>query len=283
MKFKTLENTTTKAILEVFNKSFADYFVPFQLSEDQLKSKMKSDRIDLSYSVGCFIDNKLVGFILHGFDILDEKQVLYNGGTGVVPESRGQGITKKMYEFLIPSLKSHQIDHVILEVISHNEQAIKSYNSVGFKKVRTLDCFKGCVSNLKINEQLDIKIETENDWTQFQSFWEVKPTWQFSSKSISLLKDRNITYGAYLENELVGYIIYSPSSHRIQQLAVKASKRKIKIATSLIANVLNSYGPEISMINIDNSETSLSLFLNSLGLELNLTQFEMKLNIRNLR
>jgi len=63
---------------------------------------MKSDKINLSYSVGCLEADKLVGFILHGFNMINGNKVLYNGSTGVVPESRGQRLTKKMYKFLIP-------------------------------------------------------------------------------------------------------------------------------------------------------------------------------------
>jgi len=36
MEIKTLEDIDKKDILNVFNESFSDYFIPFKLSEEQL-------------------------------------------------------------------------------------------------------------------------------------------------------------------------------------------------------------------------------------------------------
>ena len=77
MKIKTLERTSTKEIVKAFNESFADYFTPVQLSEQQLISKMAADKTELSLSVGVFDSEKLVGFILHGFDVVDNLKMIY--------------------------------------------------------------------------------------------------------------------------------------------------------------------------------------------------------------
>lgn len=150
MNFKRLENVDSKDILNVFNESFADYFVPFKLTEEQLVSKMTSDKINFDLSVGVFENEQLIAFILHGFDTINHQKVVYNGGTGVLPQYRGQGITKKMYDFALPILEKKGIDKIILEVISENISAIKSYVKVGFKITRELACFKG-ILNLKIS------------------------------------------------------------------------------------------------------------------------------------
>ncbi|MGB1041677.1 MAG: GNAT family N-acetyltransferase, partial [Flavobacteriales bacterium] len=125
---KTLKSVSQQEVLSVFNKSFSDYFVSLQLSEKQFFEKLISNNIDFSLSVGAFENNKLVGFILHG---VNAKSV-YNSGTGVIPKRRGFGLTIRMYKFILPILKSNQISKVVLEVITENIQAIKSYKKVGF-------------------------------------------------------------------------------------------------------------------------------------------------------
>ncbi|MFT5823545.1 MAG: putative acetyltransferase [Crocinitomix sp.] len=123
MEFKTLNSIAIKDILTVFNESFSDYFVSFQLTLDQLAAKMLADKVDLDLSVGVFENEKLIAFILHGVNIINGNKALYNGGTGVVPQKRGHGLTKQMYHFILPVLQENGIHDLILEVISNNIQA----------------------------------------------------------------------------------------------------------------------------------------------------------------
>ena len=102
MELKSLNGVSPVEITKVFNTSFADYFIPFKLSEEQLLSKMQVDKVTLELSVGAFDKGKLVAFILHGFDIIGNTKTVYNGGTGVVPKARGHGLTQRMYQFILP-------------------------------------------------------------------------------------------------------------------------------------------------------------------------------------
>jgi len=104
MDIRTLEGIDYKDILNVFNESFSDYFVPFKLSEEQLISKINTDNTDLELSVGVFDNQRLVAFILHGIEIINNQNVAYNGATGVIPQKRGSGLTKQMYLFILPIL-----------------------------------------------------------------------------------------------------------------------------------------------------------------------------------
>ncbi len=74
--FQTLENISLADITEVFNLAFSDYIVPLKLTEDQLADKIISDNIKLEYSVGAFENKKLVGFILHGYGLVNGKKVV---------------------------------------------------------------------------------------------------------------------------------------------------------------------------------------------------------------
>ena len=279
MDIKILNGVSTKVITDVFNLSFSDYFIPFKLTEQQMADKMEADKTDLNLSVGVFENDILIGFILHGKDSINGKNLLYNGGTGVIPSKRGHGLTKKMYSFILPILKENDIDSLILEVISNNVQAIKSYEQSGYKKVRTLACYKGDLKPLKINNSIEIKALNQYNWDIMELFWDITPTWQVSKKVLDKLLETHVSFGAFKENKLIGYCIYNSKNNRIQHLAVAKSYRKDKIASTLLSRISKIYGNTISIINIDKSSKPMLQFFENIGLEDYLEQLEMKLDL----
>jgi ribosomal protein S18 acetylase RimI-like enzyme len=277
MEIRTLAGIDNIKILSVFNESFSDYLIPFRLTEDQLKCKMIADKIDLELSVGVFENGKLIGFILHGFDIINNQKVVYNGGTGVIPKKRGLGLTKQMYLFNLPVLEKKGIDKIILEVISNNIPAIASYKKSGFKTTRELVCFKGELQTKKFNNELELKKLLTYPWEQMESFWDITPTWQNSKNVLIKLIGENDSLGVYIKDQLVGYIICSPKSKRIQQIAVHKDFRKIGIASTLVAQVAEKHGSTLSIINVDKKAQHVTRFFKSVGFDNYLEQIEMEL------
>jgi ribosomal protein S18 acetylase RimI-like enzyme len=277
MEFNTLKGIETKDILHVFNESFSDYFIPFQLTEEQLDSKMLADKVNLNLSVGVFENGNLIAFILHGFDKINSEKIIYNAGTGVIPKKRGSGFTKQMYHFILPVLKEKGINKLFLEVIAENIQAVKSYEKSGYKIERELSCYKGEISISNINNNLEINKLQDYNWNLMQSFWDISPTWQNSNNVVNELRNTNISLGAYIKNQLVGYIIYNPNNKRLQQIAINKNFRQRKIASTLMWKLIEKYGNTFSIINVDKSSKSVNTFLTKIGFEKNLEQLEMKL------
>jgi len=279
MQIKTLSNISIEVIADTFNLAFSDYFVPVHLTPQQLADKMKSDKVNPEYSVGAFENEKLIALILHGTDIINTKKVVYNGGTGVIPPKRGQALTKRMYDFILPVLKEQGVDYAILEAISQNIQAIKSYQKVGFKIDREVNCYKGQIE--PTDRTGDIKItELKNyDWPLMQSFWDFTPTWQNASNTVDAQKGNNISLGAYINSKLAGYVIFNPNTKRIQQLAVDKNHRRTSIASILLDNIIEGYGKDLSVINVDNRSIPANSFLLKAGFENYVSQVEMKLEL----
>lgn len=149
---KSLIDVSFEEITTVFNHSFSDYYLPVKFTKNKLIEKFESENGQLTLSVGAFKDHKLIGFILHFYGIIGNQKVIYNGGTGVIPNERGQGLTLKMYKYILPILNKMNIDKMIHEVLTINEPAIHLYKKVGFKMTRTLNCYKGKLSKeIKIN------------------------------------------------------------------------------------------------------------------------------------
>ena len=216
--------------------------------------------------------------MLHGLREIDGKKVAYNAGTGVVKEYRGQNATEKMYEKLNPILKSKGISEVILEVISQNAAAIRSYEKAGFTKVAGLACFKGDVKVPTPNEQIEVK-ELENiDLEKVRDFSDWQATWQHSEATIRKMEDL-IFQGAFLKNELVGFLIGQKSRARVYQFAVDHEYRMKGIGQALFYAFAQSMKSEISVINVDDPSGNSQQFLRKIGLTSFLSQDEMKLKL----
>ncbi|STC99009.1 GNAT family N-acetyltransferase [Chryseobacterium carnipullorum] len=178
MKIKNLEGITTEELVDVFNLSFSDYIVPFQLTMEQLESKIEAEDIRLDLSLGVFDSDRIVGFMLHGLRMEESELAVYNAGTGVIPDYRGKGLVGKMYEELIPQLKALNVKKMVLEVIQENWPAIRAYEKMGYVVSRKLDCFSGKLDILNYNKEVTILEVSEFKWNEFVSLWEIKPTWQ---------------------------------------------------------------------------------------------------------
>jgi len=280
---KTLENTSISKILDCFNKSFSDYEVPVQLVRAQLENKILSENILMHYSIGAFFDDNLIGFILHGYDIMKDKQVLYNAGTGVIPEYRGNGITEKMYSFGLPRFKKEGIELIVLEALTDNNRAIKVYKRIGFEVLRTVGCYKGEISlfhSLKKPERCSIKKVESYNWNVLKTFWNYEPTWQNSIATIERNIENLEIWGAFENDVIVGYLIYAPDRKRIQLLAVKPDYRRKGFASLLITHLQSIYGGEFSVVNLDARDSVTHNFLHySIGLKEYVKQYEMCLTI----
>lgn len=278
MEFRNLENSSVEDVLKVFNRSFSDYMIPLQLTQEQLEAKLIADNTRMDLSVGVFDDDELVAFMLNGLDEMNGRLTVYNGGTGVIPEKRGNGLTKRMYDFLFPILKAHGVKDAVLEVISTNDPAIHTYEKVGYSIERNLICFSGTINDAE-KPNVEIRKLQEYDWPLMTTFGEVEPTWQNSSNSLDRLKSKGMAYGAYVHDCLVGYIIFESNGVRIQQIAVDPKFRRQGIASQLMMTTSEKFGNERSMINVDDKAESLIQFFNQIGLKPIIGQLEMRMSL----
>ncbi len=278
MTIQPLSNFPVETITNCFNKSFANYIVPLQLTTEQMKNKMINDCVDLDLSVGTSIKGELVGFILHGIGNFSGRYTAYNAGTGVIPEKRGFGLTGEMYRFILPSLKNKGIEQCSLEVIENNTVALKSYQKIGFKISRKFTCFRGdpLISN---PQEFSTAFLTEPDWNYLESFWNWEPSWPNSREAVQRSWNKLNTI-AIEENALpIGYLIYNPESGRISQIAVKKDIRGQGIGTGLFSELSKKLKKEISLINIDSSDVDTVQFLKRMGMKAYINQFEMIMHL----
>lgn len=280
--FACLQAQDMPEVHQVFLKSFADYFVPIQLTEAQFAAKLKRENILPAFCVAAYAGKEIVGFILTGLGEFNGKPTAYNAGTGVLPAHRGNGLTRCMYAYLFPKLQESGVEQCLLEVIQENVSALRAYKAVGFSTKRSLDSFRATKQELLLQgdepEGIVLQAVTKPDWETYQHFWDKPPAWQNTGTAFTNSPDDKIVLEARETGtgELVGYAAFFSGNGAIAQLAVAPSSRGQGIGKALLREVSNQVtAPALMLINVDADAVALKDFLRRRHFTHFLTQYEM--------
>lgn len=278
MIIKELGHLMRDTLLETLNEAFSDYDVPLNMTAPQLDAHLTGNNVLFPVSPGAFEDDKLIGFILHGCGILHGVKTLYNAGTGVIPSKRGHRLTSQMYDYVIPEAKKRDIKQILLEVLSTNERAFKTYKAVGFTEGRDLVCYQGTIAGA-VNNEITIKELKTYNWAEMQKFWDYKPAWQNNIPYVDRSKHISLCLAAYKNDEFIGYLIYNTSSNTVLQFAVSKEHRRHRIASALFANLTLRGYKTAKMLNVDTAAEDAHKFIAKLGLKESVRQKEMTMNL----
>ena len=183
MEIKTLVGLPLSTLTAVFNQAFTGYFVPINMSEEGMADRLARARIHLNQSVGAFIDDHLVAFMLTGLEQRGDRKIAYNAGTGVVPDYRRQRLVKQMYAWAEDLWRSAGFTDLTLEVIVENKYAIKAYEGVGFQISRQLASFKYQRANTSSTISGLRQVEKPN-WSLYTQLRAFDPSWDFNRAGV---------------------------------------------------------------------------------------------------
>ncbi|PKV66612.1 ribosomal protein S18 acetylase RimI-like enzyme [Pontibacter ramchanderi] len=281
--FSFLREHDVPAIYDTFVAAFADYIIPIKVSREEFAMKFKREGVVPSFCAGAYYGGQLVGFILTGLGEWQGIPTAYNAGTGVLPEHRGQQLTKRLYTFLIPKLRESGVEQCLLEVIDGNVAAVKVYRSLGFSTTRTLDCYRSPVGELLLSGKeaelsLGIREAAKPNWKACRAFCDIRPSWQNTDAAFKRNPDQKLVLEAYAEELLVGYVALFPRTGAVAQLGVHPDYRNQGIATALLGEaVRQSKARALLLLNVDQSNTTVATFLERIHLKRFLAQHEMLL------
>jgi ribosomal protein S18 acetylase RimI-like enzyme len=285
--FRSFRKDDIKVMRKVFNAAFEDYLVPIWLSEADFKRKLiDKTNISFKYSVGSYYDNQLVGFLFQTIEKYQNQKTAYNGGTGVIPTFRGNQLTYHMYQHIIPFLIHKEVENCVLEVISNNKPAIRSYEKVGFRKSKFFHCLKLDMesSYLKNAPRTGFRViePRKPKWDVYESFSDYDTS--FLDTFIMLRKNRKseTILEAYDGDDLVGYIIYNKKMGRVGNIGVHKKHRGMGIGTFLLKRMhADCRNKPIYILNVNERSYNLLNFFLRLGFKNDIDQFELKLKLSN--
>ncbi|MGW8315676.1 MAG: GNAT family N-acetyltransferase [Bacteroidales bacterium] len=123
MDIRLLSDTSSGQLFQAFREAFMDY--EMQLDHHELDNMLKRRGFDPELSFGAFDRDRLVAFTFNGIGSFKGKKTAYDTGTGTVKEYRGRGLAGKIFQYSIPWLRKAGIRQYLLEVLQHNESAVR--------------------------------------------------------------------------------------------------------------------------------------------------------------
>lgn len=294
-----LDSTPFPQIAGAFNEAFADYYLQMgQRAEVWLRNRMIKNAVDLECSVGVFDGDKLVGFSLTGLDTWQGAPAAFDAATGIVPDHRGHGLARKMFDFALPRLRERGVERFLLEVLQVNEPAIKAYRNTGFHITREFDCFELDVasagatpdmpadpgSGTKSGPAPDLVVRPipKERTAELADHLEWSPSWENSLASIRRIPDEVLAFGAHERDTLVGTIVYYPLLNWVMNVTVRRDLRRRGIGTRLLVHLLANLPegiPRIRLVNVAHDDRGAIAFLEGRGFRKFASQYEMEMKL----
>lgn len=276
MEIKSLQSISLEEIIECFLHSFADYFFPMPGDLSYWENRFRCARVDYSMSFGAFDNGKMIGFIINGVDYVNGRKTAFNTGTGVIPAYRGQKIVDSIYEFAIKKFALVGIHRCTLEVIQSNHRALRVYERIGFSIKREFNCFKG-----------EINITDESVRFQEIKFEEIKLTelnsnldlysWDHLNQAVEIGNDSFRNFMVFSGVTKIGFFIINLKLGQLSQFEIFDERDANN--WQLLFNGIAILSPSVKINNVDSRRHELIWFLNKVGLENHIDQYEMEMNI----
>lgn len=274
-------------LYQTFGIAFQDYAVQMSQEKTDFERRLRRIGADYGLSAGVFEEEKLVAFVIHAFGVWEGKKTLYNGGTGVVPQGRGQKLIDQIYDFLSPFLQEKGIEQVLLEVLCQNHHAIHLYQRLGFKIIRKLNSYvqhnrKKMPFYSDFLQKITFQTTRSPDWAKYQTFQTVLPSWQNSFRSIRNNWEDEILIEAYHQDHLLAFMSLDKHSGRISHLNVLPAYRRLGIGTYMLQAAYSFFPTsKLAMINLDQNAVNFHEFLLKNGFSVEVEQYEMQLLLPN--
>lgn len=266
-------------------EAFSDYIVEYQPTKEILRRMFLIENVRLDLSVGVFDNEKMVGFTLNGTGEWQGKRTVYDAGTGVITDYRRRGLSRGMFDFLLPVLRDCGFEQYLLEVITGNEPARRLYQNLGFETRRELGVFvQKQVSPFRNSfTGVEIKELEMLDWQRLESFWSYYPSWQNSIEAMkrSLVNHSIIksALGLFFEENLIGYGIVFHRSGNVPQLAIAKDYRGKGFGQMLLSALGEKCGKPLFISNVDTGAKEVTALLQANNFALLTSQYEMLLEL----
>src|SRR6266508_2639444 len=121
-------------LVNYLNRGFEDYFVPIQFNTAAFLNMLRKDGIDLTVSRVLTVEGQPSGMAL----IARRGWTSRLAAMGIAKESRGKNAGSWFMDQLIHEAQQRGDHEMVLEVIEHNEPAVKLYRKSGFQNIRRL-------------------------------------------------------------------------------------------------------------------------------------------------
>ena len=189
-----------------------------------------------------------------------------------------------MYESVFPKLQNIGVEQCVLEVISNNKPAIRVYEDLGFKRTKFYHCLKlkeesPYLQKIK-KHNIDLIIPENPKWKRYECFCDYNTCFLDSLPLLKKNKQNETILEAYINHQLVGFLIFNRKMGRIEHIGIDHNVRGRGIGSLLIKRMIKICRKKpIYILNLNERNYDLLNFFLRLGFRNEIDQFEFKLVI----
>jgi ribosomal protein S18 acetylase RimI-like enzyme len=272
----TLSTTDSQAIADAFNAAYEDYVMPVNLSADQVEHHISGNDIDLHASpLWLDDDGAVIGMAMLG--VRDDRG--WVGGFGIAKSYRGRGLSHQLIQDVIERGRSINLREIVLEVITTNTAAIRTYERAGFAHNRDLLILIRRPAALTLDiDTTAVAPANPSVLLAYRPHTDESPAWQHERSSlIGDEKLTGLTLGpADAPLAMAVYVYSDASSIRIADIATIDHDSALTLLAALIQRE-----PDKSIALVNEPEASIVLpALHDLGWQEVMRQHEMRVELR---
>jgi len=138
IELKPLSSLSFAEAVELWNEGFQGYSVDLSMSLNDYLTRLHTTSVSIEKSLVAKVEGRPVGFLLNAIRHHAGQVVAWNGGTGVIPQFRSQGVGRVLVAGALKIYAEAKVDCATLEAISTNAPAIALYKSCGYDAVDEL-------------------------------------------------------------------------------------------------------------------------------------------------
>ena len=266
--FSALQETSLEQIAECFNSAFSDYEQAIHFTPESLKYYLTASAVDLSLSFGAFCGEQLVAIILNASGIYHGQNVVFDAGTGVIPEHRGKKVFSALFDYTCQQLQLCKISKYYLEVLQGNHHAVSIYKKKGFSVQREFSVLAATGAMQSCDER--VTSIPYADFDIFATQFSVEPSFEHTLHTIN--QNPQLYEVLYLPGQ--AYCIYAKRHGAIVQLHYNDLS-----ALKEVLSALTNRFPSAMAKNIDFSYGNVLQMLGEIGFVEVTKQYEMEKDI----
>ena len=262
--YQPLQEVSTEQLVACFNSAFSDYEQSIVFTDESFRYYITASAVDLSLSFGAFCDGQLVAFIFNSCGVYNNQKVVFDAGTGVVPEHRGKKVFSALFEYTCQQLRDRNITRYYLEVLQSNHRAVSIYRKKGFSVEREYSVLTASGAKENLNDR--VVVLPYREFKPYATRFAVKPSFEHTSYTIG--QNPQLYEVRSLENR--AYCVYAKKNGALIQLHYSDLD-----ALRDVINALVHRFPAVFAKNIDCSCLDVMQVLKELGFSEILKQYEM--------
>lgn len=135
VSFKRLKECKLEEVVQVWNEGFAGYFFDATMTVEMFLNRLVLEDLSPTLSIVAYQGDRPAGIVLNGIRHIQGSKIAWNGGTGVIEEYRGKGISRALMEYTFQLYREQHVQLASLEAISENKKAIRLYKGQGYETV----------------------------------------------------------------------------------------------------------------------------------------------------